>query len=240
MQMTRLPAKPETAAVAAFLRKVEAMPSVRATSARRGRLIFAVDATASRQPAWDRACHLQSEMFLATRDLGGLAVQLAYWRGYMEFAATPFLTDTAELARRMSGVSVLGGQTQVLRCLEHALAETRREKVNAVVLVGDALEEAVDPICHVAGQLALQGTPVFCFQEGHDRVAEAGFRQIAMVSGGAWAPFDADSAEALRALLRAVAVFAAGGRAALTRLPGREAARIAGQLPAPPSPARGR
>jgi thiol-disulfide isomerase/thioredoxin len=66
-----------------------------------------------------------------------------------------------------------------------------------------------------------------------DRVAEAGFRQIAKVSGGAWAPFDADSAEALRALLRAVAVFAAGGRAALTRLPGREAARIAGQLPAP-------
>lgn len=231
--MTRLPAKPGNAAVAAFLRKVEAMPAVRATAARRGRLIFAVDATASRQPAWDRACHLQSEMFLATRDLGGLAVQLAYWRGYMEFAATPFLTDTAELARRMSGVSVLGGQTQVLRCLEHALAETKREKVNAVVLVGDALEEAVDPICHLAGQLALHGTPVFCFQEGNDRVAEAGFRQIARVSGGAWAPFDADSAEALRALLRAVAVFAAGGRAALTRLPGREAARIAGQLPAP-------
>jgi hypothetical protein len=231
--MTRLPAKPENAAVAAFLRKVEAMPAVRAAAARRGRLIFAVDATASRQPAWDRACHLQSEMFLATRDLGGLAVQLAYWRGYMEFAATPFLTDTAELARRMSGVSVLGGQTQALRCLEHALAETKREKVNAVVLVGDALEEAVDPICHLAGQLALHGTPVFCFQEGNDRVAEAGFRQIAKVSGGAWAPFDADSAEALRALLRAVAVFAAGGRAALTRLPGREAARIAGQLPAP-------
>jgi hypothetical protein len=231
--MTQLPAKPQNAAVAAFLRKVEAMPAVRAASARRGRLIFAMDATASRQPAWDRACHLQSEMFLATRDLGGLAVQLAYWRGYMEFAATPFLTDTAELARRMSGVSVLGGQTQLLRCLEHALTETKREKVNAVVLVGDAVEEAVDPICHVAGQLALHGTPVFCFQEGSDRVAEAGFRQIAKVSGGAWAPFDADSAEALRALLRAVAVFAAGGRTALTRLPGREAARIAGQLPAP-------
>jgi hypothetical protein len=231
--MTRLPAKPENAAVAAFLEKLAAMPAVRPASARRGRLIFAVDATASRQPAWDRACHLQSEMFLATRDLGGLAVQLAYWRGYMEFAATPFLTDTQELARRMSGVTVLGGQTQVLRCLEHALAETRREKVDALVLVGDALEEAVDPICHLAGQLALHGTPVFCFQEGNDRAAELGFRQIAKLSGGAWAPFDADSPEALRALLRAVAVFAAGGRAALARLPGREAARIAGQLPAP-------
>ncbi|MCX8133580.1 MAG: VWA domain-containing protein [Roseococcus sp.] len=231
--MTRLPAKPENTAVAAFLEKLAAAPALRAAPARRGRLIFAVDATASRQPAWDRACQLQAEMFLATRDLGGLAVQLAYWRGYMEFAATPFLTDTRELARRMSGVTVLGGQTQVLRCLEHALAETRREKVDALVLVGDALEEAVDPICHLAGQLALHGTPVFCFQEGKDPAAELGFRQIARLSGGAWAPFDADSPEALRALLRAVAVFAAGGRAALARLPGREAARLAGQLPAP-------
>ena len=110
--MSQVPAKPGQAAIAAFLAKVQAMPAVRTTSARRGRLIFAVDATASRQHAWDTACHLQSEMFSATRDLGGLAVQLAYWRGYMEFAATPFLTDTAELARRMSGVTVLGGQTQ--------------------------------------------------------------------------------------------------------------------------------
>lgn len=237
--MSQLPAKPTNPAVAAFLQKVGALPNVRPASARRGRLIFAVDATASRQPAWDRACHFQAEMFMATRDLGGLAVQLAYWRGYREFAATPFLTDTAELARRMSGVSVLGGQTQVLRCLEHALAETRREKVNALVMVGDALEEAVDPCCHVAGQLGLHGTPVFCFQEGGDRGAEMAFKQIAKVSGGAWAPFDAASAEALRELLRAVAVFAAGGHPALTRLPGREAQRIAGQLPAPrPAAAR--
>ena len=231
--MSQVPAKPGQAAIAAFLAKVQAMPAVRTTSARRGRLIFAVDATASRQHAWDTACHLQSEMFSATQDLGGLAVQLAYWRGYMEFAATPFLSDTAELARRMSGVTVLGGQTQVLRVLEHALRETKSQRVNALVLVGDALEEAVDPICHLAGQLGMHGTPVFCFQEGADRAAEQGFRQIAKLSGGVWAPFDATSAEALRALLRAVAVFAAGGRAALTRLPGSAAARIAGQLPAP-------
>lgn len=231
--MSKLPAKPQNAEVAAFLRKLEATPAARPASGRRGRLIFAVDATASRQPAWDRACHLQAEMFLATRGLGGLAVQLAYWRGYMEFAATPFLTDAEDLARRMAGVEVRGGQTQVLRCLEHALAETRREKVNALVLVGDAFEEAVDPACHLAGQLGMHGTPVFCFLEGANAAAGFAFRQIARVSGGAFAPFDAESAETLRALLRAVAVFAAGGREALSRLPGREAARIAGQLPAP-------
>ena len=231
--MNKTPSRITNPDVAAFLNKVAAMPSVRPASARQGRLIFAVDATASRQPAWDRACHLQAEMFLATRDLGGIAVQLAYWRGFQEFAATPFLTDAADLARRMSGVTVLGGQTQLGRCLQHALNETRRERVNALVVVGDALEEDVDAVCHLAGQLGLHGCPVFCFQEGRERMAELGFRQVAKLSGGAWAPFDTASAETLRELLRAVAVFAAGGHAALTRLPGRAAAGIAGQLPAP-------
>src|SRR5215204_7082660 len=126
--MTDLPAKPPAStAVSAFLRKVEAMPRVRPASGRRGRLLFAMDATASRQPTWDRACHLQAEMFAATRDLGGLSVQLAYYRGFGEFAATPFLTDAAELTRRMAGVQCLGGLTQIGRVLDHALAETARD-----------------------------------------------------------------------------------------------------------------
>lgn len=229
--MAQLPSKTANPAIAAFLQRLEALPAAR--PARRGRLLFAVDATASRQPSWDRACHLQAEMFHATQGLGGLAVQLCYWRGHMEFAATPFLTEAAELARRMAGVRVMAGQTQILRCLEHALAETQKEKIHAVVLVGDALEEALDPIGHLAAQLGLRGTPVFVFQEGGDAQVEWAFRQVAKLSGGAWAPFDSASADALRELLRAVAVFAAGGRAALARLPGRAAAGIAGQLPAP-------
>lgn len=235
--MSNLPDKPASAAVSAFLQKVAGMPAVRPASGRAGRLLFAVDATASRQPTWDRACHLQAEMFHAVREMGqqggGLAVSLCYYRGYGEFAATPFLTSAEELARRMAGVSCLGGQTQILRTLKHALAETQRERVNALILIGDAIEEDVDPICHVAGELGLRGTPVFCFQEGRSPVAETAFRQVAQLSGGAWAPFDAASAEALRDLLRAVAVFAAGGRPALARLTSASARRIAGQLPAP-------
>jgi len=231
--MSNLPDKPGNAAVAAFLQKVASMPTVRPASGRPGRLIFAIDATASRQPTWDRACQLQGEMFLAVRDVGGLAVSLCYYRGFGEFAATPFLTNATDLARRMSGVSCLGGQTQILRTLKHVAAETRQEKVNAVVFIGDAIEEDVDPICHVAGELGLRGTPVFCFQEGRSPLVETAFRQIAKLSGGAWAPFDAASAEALRDLLRAVAVFAAGGRQALARLTSASARHIAGQLPAP-------
>jgi hypothetical protein len=219
--------------VTAFLDRLATLPRVAPASGRRGRLVFAMDATASRQPSWDRACHLQGEMFQATRDLGGLEVQLAYYRGFREFAATPFLADAAELTRRMTGVQCLGGQTQLQRVLDHVLAETRRERVNALIFVGDAMEEAPDPLCHRAGELGLQGTPCFLFQEGGDAMATSIFRQIARLSGGAWAPFDASSADALRDLLRAVAVFAAGGRGALARLPGAAATRIAGQLPAP-------
>lgn len=222
-------ALPAPTNVQAFLTRLATLPQ----AGRRGRLIFAIDATASRQPAWDRACALQGEMFAATSAIGGLAIQLAYYRGFREFAATPFLTDGAELTRRMTGVQCLGGQTQLGRVLEHALAETRRERVAALVFVGDAMEEAVDTLCHTAGQLGLQGTPCFLFQEGGDPATANAFRQLAKLSGGAWAPFDAASADALRALLRAVAVFAAGGRAALDRLPDHAARKIAGQLPAP-------
>jgi hypothetical protein len=231
--MTKLPEKLGNPAVAAFLQKVAAMPAVRPASGRPGRLILAIDATASRQASWDRACQLQGEMFMAVRDVGGLAVSLAYYRGFQEFAATPFLTNAEDLARRMRGVSCLGGHTQILRTLKHALAETAKERVNAVIFIGDALEEDVDPICYAAGELSLRGTPVFCFQEGHNPIAETAFRQVAKLSGGAWAPFDAASAEALRDLLRAVAGFAAGGRAALARLTSSPARGIAEQLPAP-------
>jgi len=67
----------------------------------------------------------------------------------------------------------------------------------------------------VAGELGLLGVPAFMFHEGEDAQAERAFRHIAKLSGGAYAHFDAGSAEALKRLLMAVAVFAAGGRVAL-------------------------
>jgi hypothetical protein len=233
-----LPTKPgASGAVAEFLKRLEKMPAVK-PAGEPARLVFGMDATASRQPMWDRACQVQGEMFLATRDIGGLAVSLAYYRGFQEFAATPFLTDAMELARRMARVSCLGGQTQILRLLRHTLAETKARRVAALVFVGDAMEEDVDALCHAAGELGLRGTPAFMFHEGQDPIAANAFRQIAKLSGGAYVPFDTHSPDALRDLLRAVAVFAAGGRAALARLPGAAAVRIAGQLPAPKGPPR--
>ena len=184
--------------------------------------MFALDATASRQPTWDRACQLQGDMFAAVAKLGGLAIQLVWYRGYGEFQVEPWLTDSAELQRRMSAVQCRGGLTQIKRVLQHALQETRHCRINALVLVGDCLEEPVDPLCHVAGELGLLGVPVFAFQEGHDPEAAQGFREVARLTRGAYCAFDGGSAQQLSELLRAVALYAAGGRQALVALGGQQ------------------
>jgi len=198
----------------AFLRQVRSRPAVAPTQ-RPGRLIFAMDATASREPSWDRACQLQSEMFSETAALGGLSVQLAYYRGFGEFKASPWLTETDKLLKEMTGVFCLGGQTQIERLLKHVIAETKQERVQAVVFVGDAFEEDIDTVCRQAGALGVLGVPVFIFHEGGDPLARRAFEQIARLTKGACCPFDAGSPQQLRDLLGAVAVYAAGGRKAL-------------------------
>jgi hypothetical protein len=210
----KLPAKSDQAAVDAFLAKVARTPISKAGDTR-GRLIFAMDATASREPSWDRACRIQSEMFLETEALGGLDIQLCYYRGYQEFHATPWLGTSAELLASMQGVRCAGGMTQIERVLEHAIAETRQKKVNALVFVGDCMEEDIDRLCHLAGELGIVGVPAFVFHEGDDPAADRAFREIARLTAGAYCHFDAGSARQLRDLLSAVAVYAAGGRKAL-------------------------
>ena len=212
----KLPAADRKAAeVEAFVKTMQAAPRVKA-AASRGRLIFALDATASREASWDRASQLQGEMFEATAALGGLDVQLVFYRGFAECKASRWLAAAADLHRAMRGVSCVGGNTQIARVLTHARKEARASKVNALVFVGDAMEEKVDELCRLAGELGLLGVPVFVFHEGGDEVAGLAFRQIARLSGGAYCAFDAGSARQLRDLLGAVAAYAAGGHAALT------------------------
>lgn len=200
--------------VDAFLKKVAAMPRIKRGN-RYGRLIFAMDATASREPTWDRACHLQGQMFQETAALGGLEIQLCYYRGFKDFFASPWLRQSEALLKQMSAVSCRGGYTQIGKVLQHTRDETRKQKVNALVFVGDCMEEKADHLCHIAGELGILGVPAFLFQEGHDVVAEQTFRQIAKLTQGAYCRFDAGSAAQLRDLLSAVAVYATGGRHAL-------------------------
>jgi len=182
-----------------------------------GRLLFAMDATASRRPTWDRAAELQAEMFQAAAGLGGLSVQLCFYRGFGEFKVSPWLADPARLVRLMTSVDCRAGRTQIGRVLAHAINETGRRRLGAVVFVGDCMEEDVDALGTRAGELGVLGVPVFLFHEGGDPLAAFAFEQIARLSGGAACRFDASSPETLRALLCAVAVFAAGGRQAFER-----------------------
>ena len=168
MSGDRLPAKSSSTDVEAFLRDLQRAPAVRPAGGR-GRLIFAMDATASREPSWDRACRIQGEMFEATAALGGLDVRLVFYRGFAECKASRWMKNAAELHRAMRAVSCVGGETQIERVLEHAIGETKRERVHALVFVGDAMEEDVDRLCKLAGELGLLGTPVFIFHEGGDQ-----------------------------------------------------------------------
>ncbi|HEX7198010.1 MAG TPA: VWA domain-containing protein, partial [Dongiaceae bacterium] len=158
---------------------------------------------------------IQAQMFQAVGQMGGLDLQLAYYRGFHEFEAFPWLDNAAALTQRMTGVFCLGGHTQIARVLKHAIAETKTKRVNALVFVGDCMEEPADNLCHMAGQLGVLGLPIFLFHEGREPLAAATFQQLARLSSGAYCPFDAGSAHQLTELLRAVAVYAAGGLKAL-------------------------
>ncbi len=212
---------PETASSAsevdAFLARVKQMTPA-AGAVRRGRLIFAMDATMSRQPTWDLALGLQADMFRQVKAVGGLDVQLVYFRGFGECRASRWVADPEALARLMTQVSCQGGYTQIGKVLSHARHETGKAHVDALVYVGDCMEEDIDHLSALAGELGLLNVPVFLFQEGYEPKAERAFREIARLTHGAYCRFDAGSAAQLRELLAAVAVYAAGGQGALEDL----------------------
>ncbi|MEY2680850.1 MAG: hypothetical protein RL661_1081 [Pseudomonadota bacterium] len=219
---------PRSVQISSFLDKVARAPAM-AASPSTGKLIFALDATASREPAWEQAHQLQSTMFDVASSLGGLSMQLCFFQGMANFFASPWLNDAKGLKAKMERVHCLGGLTQIGRVLEHALQEARRERIHAVIYIGDCVEENPDALSHLAGKLGVLNTPLFVFQEGHDPNAEMTFRQLAKLSGGAYGRFDAGSARQLADLLGAVAAFASGGYAAMLQF-GRDRGGLAQQL----------
>jgi hypothetical protein len=204
----------------AFLERVRSLGPA-AQSGPRGRLIFALDATMSRQPLWDTACRLQADMFNEAAAVGGLDVQLIYYRGLAECRASRWVSDARALGGLMEKIDCRGGHTQIGKILAHTRRETEMRKVQALVFVGDAMEEPIDDLCAAAGGLGLLGVPAFVFQEGHDPVAEQALREIARLSRGAYCRFDTGAAHELAELLRAVAAYAAGGMKALADLKAR-------------------
>ncbi len=183
-----------------------------------GRLIFGMDATASRQATWRRAIETQAEMFNSASSFGGLEVQLVYFRGLCEFTPSAWANHPEEIVKWMRAVECLAGETQIRRVLKHALREHREARISALVYVGDSVEENREQLFRLAGEAGLLGVPIFMFQEGTDETVRGIYQDIARHSGGAYAAFNAASPDQLRELLNAVAVYASGGRRALRDL----------------------
>ncbi|MGH1461410.1 MAG: VWA domain-containing protein [Neptuniibacter sp.] len=198
----------------AFIEELNKAPAT-LSNQNTGRILFALDATASRQRTWDHACHLQNEMFIEAGKMGGLELKLSYFRGFNEFSSSKWLSNSEDLLNIMNGVRCSPGHTQISKVLDLALTETRQRKIQAVIFIGDCMEESLDHICQKAGELGLLSTPVFTFQEGNELVAKRAMKEIARLSGGAYHAFNARSAHLLKQLLAAVAVYAAGGKKAL-------------------------
>jgi hypothetical protein len=224
------PAQPATSSrsdIDAFLAEVK---STAPASEARGRLIFALDATMSRQPTWDLACELQAEMFDAAASVGGLSVQLVYFRGLGESRASSWVANARALRDLMVKIDCRGGHTQIRKVLAHVRREAEKRPVAALAYVGDAMEENPDQLCALAGEIGLLGVRAFMFHEGRDQAAERTFREIARLTRGAYLPFDASAAGQLRTLLNAVATYAAGGLPALEKQGGAGAQLLLPQL----------
>jgi hypothetical protein len=154
-------------------------------------------------------------------------VQLIYFRGAHECSHSPWLSDAQELQRMMGRVRCEGGYTKYLKAFEHIRKEHARQKINAVVVVGDAMEEVPGALYDAVSGL---GVPFFLFQEGNLPDVTECFKEMARLTRGAYERFDPGAIERLRDLLKAVAAFAVGGLTALADQHTDSARKLLGQM----------
>tara|TARA_B100001559_G_C16382644_1_gene567333 strand:+ start:112 stop:819 length:708 start_codon:yes stop_codon:yes gene_type:complete len=198
-----------------FLEKLSKVPQKKNPNP--GRIIFGIDATASRQPLWDKASHIQSEMFDSALSLGGLKMKIAYYQGFKKFNSFPWIDNSDKLIKLMENVNCLGGLTQINRFLEYSLEESNKSNINAIIFIGDCVEENYDLILNTTGKISLKGIPIFIFQEGSDPNVKFVFSEIARITNGIYSVFDSSSSKTLKNLLKAIAIFAAGGKDGLRK-----------------------
>ena len=188
---------------------------------RPGRLIFALDATASREATWDLARDLQAKMFREAAPIGKLDVQLAYYRDTDECRASKWLASGEQVALLMNNIECEAGLTQIGRVFGHALRENEQAAVQALVFIGDAFEEQLETVAAMASKCGKLGLPLFLFQDvsqGRDATARNAFRLFALKSGGAYFEFNPNTSrkvEQLSERLNAVARLAVGDAGAL-------------------------
>jgi hypothetical protein len=212
-----------TTAAGALPALSHAEPPPAATSANtRPRLIFAVDATASREPAWTAARQVTDVLVKALP--GALDVALAVHGGSRVHTFTAFTSDARTLRDRAAGVSCVAGMTRLLPILSTSL---KHPAVRVVIYIGDLFEENLIRGRQVADAMGAQGTRLIVLHDTADPAARRDaevFWDLAKRTGGCVLPFDGAASGRLRDILSAVAVYAVGGekllRARRHELPG--------------------
>lgn len=211
-----------------FLAKVRQAKAVSATpkketlakaiaNPQRPRLVFSMDATASREGSWNIAKEITGAMFEAVPD--ELDVALVYHGGGRLQEMTPFSSNAKTFLDKVHSVRCRAGRTALNAILAKAVEVSR---LKALIYVGDCFEESPQEAMDLAQQLKLKGVRCFLFHDessagsGYDvETARRVFQEIARITGGAVLPFDENAPDLVKALLEAIAIYAAQGMKAL-------------------------
>jgi hypothetical protein len=176
-----------------------------------GFLKIGMDATMSRQPMWAETIPMMGEVVGIFAELK-LMLGVAFFRGLNELKSLAWSDNAASIQKAMSAVQCEGGNTQIGRLLDLAIADAtklRAEGKNMAGLIyfGDAMEENAGGLYARARQLKDLGVRVDIFQEGNDARTSEAFAEIARITGGKHQPFTLANVRALREdLIATVAV----------------------------------
>lgn len=187
------------------------------------RMIFGLDATASRRDTWTIAQRLQRDLLTMAQEVGQLELQIAFFSGLTNFRHTHWSTDGDELAKLMSEIHCQAGQTQIVRLFDHAIAEATAAptRVKCLLYVGDTMEDNEAQVLARAKTLGDLNVPIFMlYEKGQYNNDEPEYRRIAKASGGAFGEFSEGGIAELRSMLEAIFAYATGGKDAMRRIPG--------------------
>ncbi len=188
----------------------------------RGRLLFGLDLTGSRERTLAEARLATASMFEAIAAIGNIEVKLAWYRGVHECKVGRWHDDPEIVSRSMKELSCVGGDTQIAKLLRVALAEP--EEISGMVFIGDDCEEKTDVLFDLARKLGRKSVPLFIFHEcigkcEYTQRAKPSFRKMAKLSGGAYMEFKPDSGTVLREALTSLAAFSVAGPEGMRQIP---------------------
>lgn len=173
----------------------------------RPRLVFGVDATASRQPAWESAQRITDRMFDAIP--GALDVALAVHGGSRVHTFTQFSSDVGLFRGKAAAVRCMAGETKLCDLMERALESGG---VRVMSYIGDAFEESREMALALADRFRARGIRLVILADQPSPATLEFFQQLVARAGGAVLDFRAEQLDVMGEVLEGVAALAVGGR----------------------------